>query len=162
MTIDDLQDKHLDIFDQGDTTKSSSVFTDDDASQAESEFDDEADEEDDEDDLERRLLTSLMYNGATMGVVAGLGFVAKKVMSALQKSEDNPEAGNADQMMGEGTNEAAREAATDAATGSINNGNVNSSQGNASQSPQQQQQQAQYVPFRVSCFVFLLCATSKY
>ncbi|KAL3914460.1 MAG: hypothetical protein SGARI_000105 [Bacillariaceae sp.] len=130
MTITDLQDKHLDIFDQGDTTKSSSIFTDDDSSHAESEFDDE---EDDEDELEKKLLTSLMYNGATMGIVAGLGFVAKKVISTFQKSEDDPEGGNAvDQMMGDGANEVAREAATDAGTGgSLNNGNMNSSQGNA-------------------------------
>ena len=144
MTMDDLQDKHLDIFDQGFTTRSSSLFSDEDASHAEDDFDDEEDDEEDEDDLERRILTSLMYNGATMGVVAGLGFVAKKVMSAFQKSEDDGEGGNGlDQMMGDGTTEATREAATDAASGSINNSTLESSQGNASQSSQQQQQQQQ-------------------
>ena len=69
------------------------MFEDDsdgESSYIESDFDDDEEEE----SSERKILKGLMYNGATMGVVAGLAFISKKVMSAFQNTEDSPDGGN--------------------------------------------------------------------
>jgi hypothetical protein len=136
MTIDDFQDKHLDIFDQGSSSmnngsasyKSSSLFEDTDEDMSDDDFEDEGDEEE---DLERRILKTWIYSGATMAVVAGLGYVSKKVMSAFQKQDDVDAGNGVDHAMNETADEAAHtagEAGVEAgieAGGSVNNGTVN-------------------------------------
>lgn len=95
MTIVDIQDKHLDIFDQGSSSidrgsapRSSSLLEDMDDCMSEGDTHFEDDDDDDEEELERRIYRSLMYNGATIAVVAGLGYVSKKVMSAFSNKDE--------------------------------------------------------------------------
>jgi hypothetical protein len=88
------EEKLLDIFDQqgSSNTGTTNLFEDDpdeESSYIGSDFDDE-----EEESPERKILKGLIYNGATIGVVAGLAYVGKKVMSAFQNTEDVPEGGN--------------------------------------------------------------------
>lgn len=100
------EEKLLDIFDQQGSSNNNTGTTnflfeedsDEDSSYIGSDFDDE---EEEEESPERKILKGLIYNGATIGVVAGLAFVGKKVMSAFQNTDDNPEGGNGvDNLMG--------------------------------------------------------------
>ena len=122
------EDTLLDIFDQDGQTNSDSMFEDDsdeEFSYTGSDFDDD----DEEESSERKILRGVMYSGATVGVVAGLGFLGKKLLSAFQKQEDDMEGGNGiENMMG--TDQAGADVthtSIEAGTGSMNNSSQSAS-----------------------------------